>query len=346
MHGNVTQWCSDLAKNTESDRVLRGSSCAFNREECQASRRSSHDQGSNEGFFAVFALPGLRLVRVQSPYEGSLGIIAEITIDVAIANPPKPPKPNDGPLGMKFVPLPKGTTYLGWNGAKGSAKKTEIKQDFEIAIHTVTQGQWQEVMGKNPSWFSRDSDYLKKRLLSKYKDHSEHARKIIEILNNGEDWKKLPVENVTWEDCQTFVKKFNENETGKGYVYRLPTATEWEYACRGGATTEEDCTYNFYFAWPTNAPTSKQANFEGDLARTTKVGSYAPNKLGLYDMHGNVFQWTSSGDPDSRIARGGNYTSYQKDCRACVFLVASKNDEPWLSIGLRLVRVPSAPAKK
>ena len=63
----------------------------------------------------------------------------------------EPPKPKDGPLGMKFVPLPKGTTYLGWNGEKGSAKKTEIKEDFEIAVHTVTQGQWQAVMGKNPS---------------------------------------------------------------------------------------------------------------------------------------------------------------------------------------------------
>ena len=62
----------------------------------------------------------------------------------------EPPKPKDGPLGMKFVPLPKATFYMGWNGLKGSAKKTEIKEDFEIAIYTVTQGQWQELMGKNP----------------------------------------------------------------------------------------------------------------------------------------------------------------------------------------------------
>ena len=63
----------------------------------------------------------------------------------------QPAKPKDGPLGMKFVPLPKGTFYMGWDGEQGSAKKTEIKEDFEIAIHTVTQGQWQAVMGKNPS---------------------------------------------------------------------------------------------------------------------------------------------------------------------------------------------------
>src|ERR1022692_1286351 len=68
----------------------------------------------------------------------------------------EPPKPREGPLGMKFVPLPKGTFYMGWNGKEGSAKKTEIKEDFEIAVHTVTQGQSQALMGRNPSWFSRD----------------------------------------------------------------------------------------------------------------------------------------------------------------------------------------------
>src|SRR5262249_11785843 len=56
---------------------------------------------------------------------------------------------------MTFVRLPKGTFYMGWNGAKGSAKKTEIKEDFEIAVHAVTQGQWQAVMGTNASMFSR-----------------------------------------------------------------------------------------------------------------------------------------------------------------------------------------------
>jgi formylglycine-generating enzyme required for sulfatase activity len=68
----------------------------------------------------------------------------------------QPAKPKDGPLGMKFVSLPKATFSMGWDGTKGSAKETKIKEDFEIAIHTVTQGQWQEVMGKNPSFFSRD----------------------------------------------------------------------------------------------------------------------------------------------------------------------------------------------
>ena len=59
----------------------------------------------------------------------------------------QPPKPKDGPLGMKFVALPKATFYMGWNGEKGSAKKTGITEDFYIAISTVTQGQRQEVTG-------------------------------------------------------------------------------------------------------------------------------------------------------------------------------------------------------
>ena len=207
---------------------------------------------------------------------------------------------------MKFVPLPKATFYMGWNGKKGSAKKTEIKEDFEIAIHTVTQGQWQEVMGKNPSCFSRDG---------------EGKDKVKDIKD--EDLKHFPVERVSWDDAQEFIKKLNEKEKGKGYQYRLPSEAEWEYACRGGATSEEECSYHFYFAKPTNDLSSKQANFNGDfpfgkadkgpyLDRTTKVGSYAPNKLGLYDMHGNVWQWCEDllgkrglgpGGPGRRLVR-------------------------------------------
>src|SRR5271168_206816 len=83
-------------------------------------------------------------------------VVAALTATTAWA---EPPKPKDGPLGMKFVRLPKGTFYMGWDGVNDvKGVKTEIKEDFEIAIHTVTQGQWQEVMGKNPSYFSRDGE--------------------------------------------------------------------------------------------------------------------------------------------------------------------------------------------
>jgi len=244
-----------------------------------------------------------------------------------------PPKPKDGPLGMKFVPLPKGTTFLGWNGTKGSAKKTEIKEDFEIAIYTVTQGHWQELIGKNPSYFSRDGGGK-----DKVKDIKD------------EELKQFPVENVSWNACQEFVKKLNEKEKGKGYLYRLPTAEEWEYACRGGATTEEECSYDFYFAKPTNDLSSKEANFNGampfgkgekgpHLKRPTKVGSYVPNKLGLYDMHGNVWQWTSTEEGSDRVDRGGCWDNDAGYCRAASRRRGPPTDQ-YSSLGFRLARVP------
>lgn len=211
----------------------------------------------------------------------------------------QPMKPKDGPLGMKFVALPKGTFYMGWNGQKRSAKKTEIKEDFEIAIHTVTQGQWQAVMGNNPSFFSRGG---------KGRDKVKEF-KLEELM-------QFPVEQVSWVDAQEFIKKLNEQEKGKGYRYRLPSEAEWEYACRGGAATEEECSYHFYVGKPANDLSSKQANFNGSkpfgkaekgpyLERTTKVGSYPPNKRGLYDMHGNVWEWCEDLFARSdRVARG------------------------------------------
>ena len=194
---------------------------------------------------------------------------------------------------MTFVRLPKGTFYMGWDDVDKplpikKGVKTEIKEDFEIAVHDVTQGQWQAIMGSNPSYFSRQGN---------------GRNKVLDI--SDEELKLFPVEQVSWDDAQEFIKKLNEKERGRGYSYRLPTAAEWEHACRGGATSEEECSYRFYFDKPTNDLSSEQANFNGDvpsgkapkgpyLGRTTRVGAYPSNKLGLCDMHGNVWQWTDS----------------------------------------------------
>jgi len=253
-------------------------------------------------------------------------VVAALTANPALA---QPAKPKDGPLGMKFVPLPKATFYMGWDGRRGSAKETKIKADFEIAIHTVTQGQWQEVMGNNPSYFSRDGVGR-----DKVKDIKD------------EDLKHFPVEVVSWNDAQEFIKKLNKKEKGKGYQYRLPSEVEWEYACRGGATSEEECSYHFYFAKPTNDLSSKEANFNGSspygkadkgptLGRTTKVGSYAPNKLGLCDMHGNVYQWCANG----WVVRGSCWYEHGVWCTATEQR-AGPQAQRINTVGFRLVRVP------
>src|SRR5262249_2889683 len=153
--------------------------------------------------------------------------------------------------------------------------KTEIKEDFEIAVHDVTQGQWEAVIGSNPSHFSRFGG-------------SRNEGKDI----SDEELKLFPVEEVSWDDAQEFIKKLNEKKRGDGYRNRLPTEVEWEYACRGGAPSEEECSFRFYVATPTNDLSSEQANFDGtepfgnapkgkNLRRPTRVGTYPPNKLGL-----------------------------------------------------------------
>ncbi len=156
---------------------------------------------------------------------------------------------------------------------------------------------------------------------------------------------------------QEFIRKLNEKERGSGYLYRLPKEAEWEYACRGGVTSEEECSFNFYFDKPTNDLSLDQANFNSNIlfngnilfshARPTRVGAYPPNKLGLCDMHGNVWQWCAdrfSPAPGrvNLVARGGGWFSNGSDCRAAgrtsggpVFRV---NDR-----GFRLARVPVQP---
>src|SRR5207237_39225 len=148
---------------------------------------------------------------------------------------------------MKFVKVPKGTFWMGWDSIGKERKQVEIKEDFELAAYTVTQEQWETVMGNNPSWFQR-------------KGGGANAVKDV----SDAELKRFPVESVGWKDCQVFSKKLNEQQKGKGWLYRLPTEEEWEYACRNACTTKEECSFDFYFDKPSNDLSSKQANFRGD----------------------------------------------------------------------------------
>jgi formylglycine-generating enzyme required for sulfatase activity len=278
-----------------------------------------------------------------------LGIVAAAFNASGLLPAQRGAKPGDKLIAeMKFVRVPKGTFWRGGGSYYDEAnqkwkrrtpqQRVTIARDFELAAYTVTQGQWQAVMGNNPSFFSRQG--LGKKEIATIADA---------------DLKRFPVERVSWDDVQEFLKKLNGREAGKGWTYRLQTEAEWEYACRNAAATKADCGFDFYFKSGTNDLAATQANFhslfpagngaEGrPLQRTAAVGSYTPNKLGLYDMHGNDYQWCEDlydrAGPN-RVARGGSWNSIGLDCRAG----GRSPGAPSLQsegTGFRLARDPSA----
>jgi uncharacterized protein (TIGR02996 family) len=204
---------------------------------------------------------------------------------------------------MTFSFIPPGTFLMGSppdeeaHCRDQTQHRVTLTQGFYLGIHPVTQAQWQTVLGSNSSHFQGDN---------------------------------LPVDTVSWEDCQAFCQKLGERD---GQRFRLPTEAEWEYACRAGTTTP------FHFG-PTIS--TEQANYNGNdtygqgkkgiwRRTTTPIDTFPANAWGLFDMHGNVWEWCldaygrygykDTNDPlnakgDTRVLRGGFWAGRPFRCRA------------------------------
>ena len=174
---------------------------------------------------------------------------------------------------------------------------------YKMGRTEVTQAMWQRLMGNNPS--------------TNYKGSN------------------LPVENVSWQDCQEFIKKLNAMS---GRNFRLPTEEEWEYCCRAGGKGDWGKRANGQEG-PLDAMGWYHDN-SGDghiISKLHPVAQKEPNAWGLYDMHGNVHEWTSTGDGNARrVLRGGAYMDPSSKCAAGARLsisLATRFD----SIGFRLI---------
>jgi formylglycine-generating enzyme required for sulfatase activity len=168
-------------------------------------------------------------------------------------------------IGMKLVLIPKGTFIMHRRDRKCEYRHHEItvSRDYYLGVTQVTQVQYEVIMGANPSHFQGE-------------------------LVNG-DSSTHPVENVSWDEAVEFCELLSEipEEKKFGRIYRLPTEAEWEYACRAGTKTDPEFSFMDKpellgeYAW-----------FEGNSGdQTHPVGGKKPNAWGLYDMHGNVWEW-------------------------------------------------------
>jgi formylglycine-generating enzyme required for sulfatase activity len=259
----------------------------------------------------------------QREWSGTLGTQVEVT----------------NSIGMKLVLIPPGEFLMG--SPEGEERRSRIEhrhrvritKPFYLGVYEVSQKEYQQVMGTNPSWHQvkdlegklKDLEESESDLKDDLKDLAEPEKKVdeskreledLEVRVNaladelrdladrardlaeeagGLDRTRFPVECVSWEDAADFCRKLSSlpSEKVAHWVYRLPTEAEWEYACRAGTTTP------FHFGSQSNG---REANCLGRfpygttvkgpyLGRATIVGSYAPNAFGLYDMHGNVFEW-------------------------------------------------------
>jgi len=219
-------------------------------------------------------------------------------------------------IASNMVTIPAGSFMMGSNESSSEKPVHQVQlKSFKMSKYEVTQAQWQAVMGENPSRFGG--------------------------MNN-------PVEQVSWDDIQIFLGKLN-SQTGKHF--RLPSETEWEYAARAGSSSK--------YSWGDDVGKNR-ANCDGcgsqwDNKKTAPVGSFQPNAFGLYDMHGNVWEWVQdcrndsySGAPkdgsawlqgscNKRVLRGGSWLHGPSSMRSAD-RVWSLTDFRYGDYGFRLVQ--------
>jgi formylglycine-generating enzyme required for sulfatase activity len=229
---------------------------------------------------------------------------------------------------LEMVQIPGGSFMMGSLESEKGRTQDESPQHqvnvpgFSMGKFVVTQEQYQQIMGKNPSYFTQKGA-------------------------------KRPVEEVSWDDAVEFCRMLSENT---GREYRLPSEAEWEYACRAGTTTP------FHFG---ETITTELANYKGTsiyasepkgkhLQRTTDLGSFPPNAFGLYDMHGNVWEWCqddwhnnysnapkdgsgwTSQSGNTKALRGGSWGNIPVYCRSA-YRTYNALAYHYFNIGFRVV---------
>jgi len=229
--------------------------------------------------------------------------------------------------GMAFVEVPAGTFTMGSPGDEPGREAQErrhavtILRSFWLGKYEVTQAEWRRVMGTNPSRFTSPDG-------------------------------SLPVEQVTWYDAHQFLDRLTARSPG--HTFRLPTEAEWEFACRAGTTSA-------YSVGP--ALTRADANIAPSpdtpvaaRGQTISVGSFRPNAWGLFDMHGNVWEWTEDdhcpysdgpvADPVGacgaplKVIRGGSWY-FAADSARCALRYTHRPGDRGFSLGLRVVSIPT-----
>lgn len=236
-----------------------------------------------------------------------------------------------GPMaGMEFVRIPSGSFSMGSDC--GDTDELPIHtvyiESFDIMTTEVTQGMWEEVMGIT------------------VEEQSLLVSPFLELYGEGDTY---PIYYVSWTDCQNFIKRMDELDTG--YTYRLPTEAEWEYACRAGSQTE--------YYWGDDDSNTKMDIYcwydDNSDSNAHQVRQKEPNGWGLYDMTGNVFEWCEDNYHDNydtapvdgtawldseseyRIIRGGASNTSPYYCRSA-FRGAVYYDDRLYELGFRLIR--------